>query len=191
MAGNRWREGFRRLAVALGALGLAAWTIFILALLLEGVPRNGWGVFGFVVFTLVGGAVAFGAPYGLVRLCAWVLDGFLASEDLRDSEMRSGDRTKPWLSAEQKGVLGKRALEVYTVVLIGVAVLAGLQRVTRLYELPVVLLRGWLVLFALPLAVVSCYSAWRGVEARDPKRIAAALFLGVMAIYVMNMAIVG
>lgn len=66
------REGFRRTAVVVGACGVLAWGVFVLYVTAqEGPPRGrDWIV---VVF---GAALAFFAPWAIVRGIGWAVEGF-------------------------------------------------------------------------------------------------------------------
>ncbi len=76
MAGSL-NEGVPRLSILVGALGVFAWTVVFLGILLQAhaeIGNTNWGRFA-IVFT-ASAAIAFMIPWALVRAVAWVVIGF-------------------------------------------------------------------------------------------------------------------
>ena len=78
------REGFRRLAIIIGAVFAVPALIFSIgsAIVIYRELANGFvgiGV-GFLVFILIEG-VAFGLGWGIVRIIGWVVFGFVSGSD--------------------------------------------------------------------------------------------------------------
>jgi hypothetical protein len=71
-------EGFRRLSLFAGGLTAIAWILFVLSGVVGGEFRGDRGLLFALV--MVGGPIAFFAPFFFVRALGWVIAGFLGDK---------------------------------------------------------------------------------------------------------------
>ncbi len=75
------KEGFKRLSILSGVVGLILWTTFFLCGLLA--PR-GWGKIPAERSYIIILPFSFLIPWGLVKLIKWTLDGFGQKEERKE-----------------------------------------------------------------------------------------------------------